>query len=663
MIISAYSPVVRRVERQKKTFKNWTDTSIGELQSCFELTNWDLFLSDSLDLNDQVIVVSSYINFCVELIIPTKSLTVFPNNKPWVTKELKNILNNEEKSIFVRVQWGEKKINKEVKRTIRCAKLNYKNKIENKFVQGDMRAVWHGIKNMADISIPKQGPVLNKDVDGNVLVNDLNLFFTRFEKHDSSAVLDDFKQKLSPSNSLNLQPLNVIKQLKATPVNKAPGPDGICGRTLKYCAEQLSVVFHSLFQASLDQAVVPCLWKTSNIIPIPKQQKSHSLHDFRPIALTSLAMKALEREVKSQLITVTGHKLDSLQFAYRTKRGVDDAKLFLLNTIHQYLEKGGTFARMLFVDFSSAFNTMNPIILAKKLVCEFDVSHGLVLWILDFLTCRQQRVKLNGVLSDTLVTSIGSPQGCVLSSIFFILYTNECRSTKDNCHVVKYADDTVFLSLLTSAECDDSNEHNEFFEWCKTAELQLNISKTKEMVIDFRKNASKVKPVYLYGKEVERVQEYKYLGTIFDTTLKFQQNTEFIIKKVNQRMYVLRKLNSFCVQKKILRTFYTTFIESVLSFSFLCWYSSLSLRNKNRLQTLVRTCSKIIGVPLRCLAEFYKQQMLRKTRSITGDDSHPLKVFFEVLPSGRRFRSIKCSSNRYKFTFVPEAIRFCNSKS
>ncbi len=318
---------------------------------------------------------------------------------------------------------------------------------------------------------------------------------------------------------------------------------------------------------------------------------------------------------------------------------------------------------MLFVDFSSAFNTMNPIILAKKLVCEFDVSHGLVLWILDFLTCRQQRVKLNGVLSDTLVTSIGSPQGCVLSSIFFILYTNECRSTKDNCHVVKYADDTVFLSLLTSAECDDSNEHNEFFEWCKTAELQLNISKTKEMVIDFRKNASKVKPVYLYGKEVERVQEYKYLGTIFDTTLKFQQNTEFIIKKVNQRMYVLRKLNSFCVQKKILRTFYTTFIESVLSFSFLCWYSSLSLRNKNRLQTLVRTCSKIIGVPLRCLAEFYKQQMLRKTRSITGDDSHPLKVFFEVLPSGRRFRSIKCSSNRYKFTFVPEAIRFCNSKS
>lgn len=54
---------------------------------------------------------------------------------------------------------------------------------------------------------------------------------------------------------------------------------------------------------------------------------------------------------------------------------------------------------------------------------------------------------------------------------FFMLYTNECRSTKNNCHVVKYADDTVFQSLLTSAECDDSKDRNEFFEWCKKAEL------------------------------------------------------------------------------------------------------------------------------------------------------------------------------------------------
>ncbi len=138
-----------------------------------------------------------------------------------------------------------------------------------------------------------------------------------------------------------------------------------------------------------------------------------------------------------------------------------------------------------------------------------------------------------------------------------------------------------------------------------------------------------MKPVYLYGKEVERIQEYKYLVTIFDTTLKLQQNTEVVIKKVNQRMYVLRKLNSFCVQKNILRTFYTTFIES---FSFLCWYSSLSLRNKNRLQPLVRTCSIMIAVPLRSPAEFYTQHMLRKTRVSREMTLMPRRVSLKYCP-------------------------------
>ncbi len=105
-----------------------------------------------------------------------------------------------------------------------------------------------------------------------------------------------------------------------------------------------------------------------------------------------------------------------------------------------------------------------------------------------------------------------------------------------------------------------------------------------------------------------------------------------IIKKVNQRMYVLRKLNSFCVQKKILRTFILPLLRVSWVFPFYVGTHHSLLGTRIVLQTLVRTCSKMIGVPLRCLAEFYKQQMLRKTRSITGDDSHPLKFFLKYCP-------------------------------
>ncbi len=93
--------------------------------------------------------------------------------------------------------------------------------------------------------------------------------------------------------------------------------------------------------------------------------------------------------------------------------------------------------------------------------------------------------------------------------------------------------------------------------------------------------------------QVHVVGEYKHLGTIIDNRLKFDQNTDVIIKKSNQRLYVLRKLNSFNIQGVILSTFYNLIVESVLSFSFICWFSLLSKKKKeNSLQGIINMCSK-----------------------------------------------------------------------
>ena len=119
---------------------------------------------------------------------------------------------------------------------------------------------------------------------------------------------------------------------------------------------------------------------------------------------------------------VTECNLDPLQFAYRSGRSVDDAKLFILNTLYRHLEGTPTRARILFTDFSSAFNTIQPHILANKLVSYFGLDNHLVLWIIDFLTNRLQRVFVNGCFSELSLTCTGSPQGCVLSPLLYILY-------------------------------------------------------------------------------------------------------------------------------------------------------------------------------------------------------------------------------------------------
>ena len=144
--------------------------------------------------------------------------------------------------------------------------------------------------------------------------------------------------------------------------------------------------------------------------------------------------------------------LDPLQFAYRAGRGVEDATLTLLNLIYKHIEGSKTHARVLFVDFSSAFNTIQPHILTSKLLSHFNIHPKVVGWVLDFLTGRSQHVRVNDTFSDVCISSTGSPQGCVLSPLLYILYTDDCRSRHDERFIIKFADDSAIVSLLQDHE-------------------------------------------------------------------------------------------------------------------------------------------------------------------------------------------------------------------
>ncbi len=135
---------------------------------------------------------------------------------------------------------------------------------------------------------------------------------------------------------------------------------------LKSCHDQLAPIFTQIFNRSLELCKVPSCFKRSTIIPVPKKPKITGLNDYRPVALTSVAMKSFER-LLAYLKASTGPLLDPLQFAYRANRSVDDAVNMGLHYILQHLDRPGTYVRILFVDFSSAFNTIIPDTLQNKL--------------------------------------------------------------------------------------------------------------------------------------------------------------------------------------------------------------------------------------------------------------------------------------------------------
>ena len=124
--------------------------------------------------------------------------------------------------------------------------------------------------------------------------------------------------------------------------------------------------------------------------------------------------------------------------------------------------------------------------------------------------------------------------------------------------------------------------------WRDKNYLYLNVSKTKEMCIDFRKNQRCPKPVYIKGEAVERVDTYKYLGVVFDSKFNWKENINSVLKKVNSRMYCMRKLRSSGVNSDILVTFYNAVICSIIMFGSIFWGGSISKLDRGRLEKIIK---------------------------------------------------------------------------
>ena len=170
--------------------------------------------------------------------------------------------------------------------------------------------------------------------------------------------------------------------------------------------------------------------------------------------------------------------------------------------------------------------------------------------------------------------------------------------------------------------------------------LKLKGSATGAGIIPFRKAPTVIPDLFIDGVKVERVTEYKYLGTVLDNKLNFNKNTDFIQERCQPRIFCLQKIRSLSlkhvnVSAAVLCTFYQSCIKSVLTFSFLCWFGGLNVKSKNVLNKMVNACGKVVDKRQEQVSQLYEQRVVQKARVIVDDNSQVLAKHYELLPSGR----------------------------
>ena len=200
-----------------------------------------------------------------------------------------------------------------------------------------------------------------------------------------------------------------------------------------------------------------------------------------------------------------------------------------------------------------------------------------------------------------------------------------------------------------------------FVDWCDEHYLELNVKKTKEVIFDFRRLDNSHNQVNISNELVERVGEYKYLGVIFDEKLTWHSHSQKVQKKMNQRLYFLRKLYFFNIDSTLLSLFYKSCLLSILSFCINAWGGNATKKDTMRIDRCLKNACKMFKNNCDTFENIKIEMCLKKFNKIINDNSHPLFPCISHSPRSGRILHETSRTVRYFNSFIPFSIRNCDN--
>ena len=348
-------------------------------------------------------------------------------------------------------------------------------------------------------------------------------FCSVFTKEQLESIPGLEKRTDKTIKDLEIVEASVRKEILALNANKSPGPDEISPLLLIKLVDFVTGPFTTLMNVSLAHGILPKDWKNAFVSPIFKKGARNIAENYRPISLTSIACKLMEKLVKDSLLAymVENNLLSKKQFGFISGRSTVTQLLQYLDKCADVIANGGVVDSIYF-DFSKAFDTVPHRRLSEKMKA-YGIQGSLLKWIEAFLAGREQMVRVNGELSGPKPVISGIPQGSVLGPLLFVLYINDLPDAVSS-NILLFADDTKVFQQVRSK--DDAlliqNDIDILNAWSEKWLLKFNTDKCHVLTLGKIDKIMHTHRYTLYGDELDHVFEEKDLGVTIDMEMTFE---------------------------------------------------------------------------------------------------------------------------------------------
>ena len=326
--------------------------------------------------------------------------------------------------------------------------------------------------------------------------------------------------------------------------SKSTGPDSVPALVIKKFSDVFVPILEVIFNRSYQEGIVPKLMKIANITPLHKAGDKTLPENYRPVSLTPIIAKMMEKIVKEKMERHIEEQMimSEMQHGFRKLRSTSTNLLQFTNEVIN-IANGSKSVSIVYTDLRKAFDRVPHDLLLFKL-SKYGFRGKTIQWLKDFLHEREQRVCIGSVSSSSKRVMSGVPQGGVLSGLLFSLYINDLPDYIENSSISIYADDTKIFSEITSQESVSKLQRDldSMVKWCKQWRLELNPTKFYVIQYNPRSELRKFNPSYkIDGAPLEKKSQIRDLGIIVSEDLKFHAQVDSACKRAHAEINRIRR--------------------------------------------------------------------------------------------------------------------------